>query len=279
MTDMTDWDTSSAEPRLSGKVALIFGAGAVTPGWSIGKAISVLLARHGAAVAVADISLEALSDTLARVERLGAEALPLQTDICDTGQVDDAVRRTIESFGRIDILVNNVGLGRTGPLIEATDDDWDRISSANLRGPFAACRAVVPHMLRQGGGAIVSTSSIAGMRYIGFPHIGYSATKAGLHQLMRVIALEHAAAGIRANCVVPGLIDTPRVAKNVGAQFSDDPEEARRRRAAQVPMKRMGHARDIAEAVLFLVSDAARYVTASEIVVDGGITAQYGNPV
>ena len=264
--------------RLDGKVALIFGAGAVSPGWSIGKATALTLAREGATVAACDISADALADTLARIRAGGGTPLELIADVCDSAAVDATVERTVEVFGRIDILVNNVGLGRAGPLAQATDADWDRVAIANMRAPFAACRATIPHMIRGGGGAIVSTSSIAALRYIGFPHHAYSATRAGLIQLMRTVALEHAGRGIRANTVIPGLMNTPRVAANVASQLSDDVEEARRMRDRQVPLGRMGDAQDIAEAILFLVSDAARYITGTEILVDGGITAQYSGP-
>lgn len=266
----------SREPRLSGKVALIFGAGSVTPGWGIGKATAVLFARHGAKIAAADISADTLVDTVGRIEALSGDVLGLTADVCVTAEIEAAVQRTIERFGRIDVLFNNVGLSKAGPLVQSTDEDWDRVAIGNLRAPFAACRAVVPHMARQGGGSIISTSSIAALSYVGYPHHAYSATKAGLIQLSRTIALEHAKDNIRSNCVIPGLIDTPRVAQTVGGQFSSDPEEVRRKRARQVPLGRMGTADDIAEAALFLASDAARYVTGTSLIVDGGLTTQCG---
>lgn len=262
--------------RLEGKVALVFGAGSLGPGWGIGKAMSVLFARHGAHVAAVDVNLAAAEETAGIIAAEHGSAMALQADVSAAEDTARVVERVAATFGRLDVLVNNVGIGRIGGPVELPEADWDRIAAVNLKGPFLACKHAVPHMLRQGGGAIISTSSVAGLRYVGYPHLAYSTTKAALLQMSRVIALQYAAQNIRANCIVPGLIDTPRIAQTVADAFAPgDFAEARRRRAAQCPMGRMGDAWDVAHAALFLASDEAKYVTAAEIVVDGGLTAKY----
>ena len=206
----------------------------------------------------------------------GGEAIPLAAEVSNSSQVGCVVQATVDAWGGVDILVNNVGIGKVGGAVELDEEDWDRIAAVNLKGPFLSCKHVLPHMLRQGSGSILFTSSIASTRYVGYPHLAYATTKAGLTQMSRMIALEHASRGIRSNTLVPGLIDTPRIARTVADAIAPgDPEEVRRRRDAQCPTGRMGDAWDVANAALYLASDEATYVTGTEILVDGGLTARF----
>ena len=264
-----------SERRLNNKVALIFGAGCVGQGWGIGKAISVLFARHGARIAAIDINLKAASETANLVEQEGAEAIAIQADVASSQEVEQAVNHALETFGRIDTLINNVGVGQIGGPVEISEAEWDRIMEINIKGPLLACKYALPHMEKTGG-SIISISSIAARRFVGYPHLAYSTSKAALEQMSRVVALEYASKGIRSNCIVPGLIDTPRIEKTVASAFAEgDYQTARKKRDAQCPTGAMGSAWDIAHAAVYLASDDSAYVTGTEILVDGGLTAKY----
>jgi len=178
--------------------------------------------------------------------------------------------------GAIDVLHHNVGIGKTGGPLETSAEDFERIHGVNVNSLLLACQEVLPGMVERGRGAIIAISSIAGMRYLGYPHLAYGVTKAAVTHFTRMVAQQYAGQGVRANTVVPGLIDTPRIATTVAKMFSDTSlQEARAARARQVPMGRMGTAWDVAHACAFLASDAAAYVTGTELVVDGGITGKF----
>ena len=180
-----------------------------------------------------------------------------------------------ERFGRIDILHNNVGGSSPGGPVEMPQDKWQAQLDFNLTSVFLTCKHVLPVMEQQNSGAIVNVSSIAGMRFIGNHHIGYAASKAGLIQFTKAIAVKYAAQGIRANTVVPGLMHTPLVKARLGGQYGGgDVEALIEKRNAQVPMGHMGDAWDVAHSALFLASDEAKYVTGAELVVDGGFVAK-----
>jgi len=259
--------------RLKGKVVLVVGAGSIAPGWGIGKACSVVYAREGARVCAVDISREAAEETARIITARGGEAVALTADVADRDSVASMVEACRTRFGRIDVLHNNVGIGEIGGPVELSEESWDRISDANVKGLFLTCKSVLPVMEAQGAGAIVTVSSVAAFRYPGYPHLAYGTTKAAAIQFTRMIALQYAARGIRANTVVPGLIDTPRIAHTVArAITSEGVDAARRLRDAQCPMGRMGTAWEVANAALFLASDEASYVTGAELVVDGGLS-------
>lgn len=263
-------------PRLRGKVCVVFGAGSVSTGWGIGKATSVLFARHGASIVAVDSVTAAAEETASIIEAEGGLALSCTADVSSSSDVERAISMTVARFGAVDVLVNNVGIGKIGGPVELSEADWDRVTAVNLKGAFLACKHAIPHMVSRGGGSIISTSSVAALRYVGYPHMVYSTTKAGLLQMSRAIALEYAGNNIRANCVVPGLLDTPRIATTVtGALGVADHEETRARRARQCPMGRMGDAWDAGYAALYLASDESNYVTATEIIVDGGLISRY----
>ena len=194
--------------------------------------------------------------------------------------VDADIQRMFDAarsrFGAIDVLHHNVGIGKTGGVMETGAEDFDRIQNVNVRSLLLASQQVLPDMIERRRGSIIAISSVAGQRYIGYPHLAYSVTKAAVIQFVRMLAQQYAGQGIRANTVVPGLIDTPRIATTVAKMFSaDDLDAAKAARDRQVPMGRMGTAWEVAHACGFLASDAASYVTGTELVVDGGITGKF----
>jgi NAD(P)-dependent dehydrogenase (short-subunit alcohol dehydrogenase family) len=267
--------------NLTGRVAIVTGAGSVGPTgsqiWGNGKATAVLLARQGAAVFLVDINEEAMAETAEIIASEGGTCQVHRCDMMMAADVQEMVQACVDRFKTIDILVNNVGGSAPGDPVSMTEEVWDRQIDFNLKTAFLGCKHVLPVMLGQGKGAIVNIASVAGMRndYLsGRSHVGYSASKAGVIQLSRSVAGTYARKGIRVNTVVPGLMHTPlveyRLARTVGANDAQRLIEARN---AAVPMGHMGDAWDVAHAVLFLVSDEARFITATEIIVDGGSTA------
>jgi NAD(P)-dependent dehydrogenase (short-subunit alcohol dehydrogenase family) len=296
--------------RLAGKVALITGAGCVGPGWGNGRAAAVLFAQQGARIFAVDRHPDAQTATVARGggraparprgglppkprPRIFAPPRPpppipkpgarggdgdIATHVCDV--LDDAqVRAMVEAcrkaYGRIDILVNNVGGSAARGAAELSEEAWDRQLDYNLKSVFLTCRHVIPVMIEQGGGAIVNTASTSGLRYTGAPQVGYASAKAAIIQFSRVTAVQYAAHGIRVNTVVPGQMHTPMVEARLAKQRAGgDLEALLRQRVARIPLGFMGDGRDTANAALFLASDEARFITGTEIVVDGGMTAR-----
>jgi hypothetical protein len=262
---------------LEGKVALVTGCGSQSAGWGNGKAIAVLFARRGAAVYGVDVNRDAAEETRRIVEGEGGTLVAGVGDVTDRATVEALVADCVERLGRIDVLVNNVGHSLPGDPATMSEEAWDSQIDVNLKSAFLCCKAVLPRMEAQGKGAIVSVASTAAIRYTGKPQAGYAAAKAGLVQLSRVVAVDYARRGVRLNCVLPGLMDTPLVEK-VARDFASretgmDRDAFYRRRHEQVPMGRMGEAWDVANAALFLASDEAKYITGTEILVDGGLCA------
>lgn len=258
---------------LHGKIAVVMGCGSSGPGWGNGKATAVLLARQGARVVGTDRSLEAAEETMRIIQGEGGACAVQACDATKAEEVAALIRGTAELAGRVDILVNNVGQSEPGGPVDMTEEVWSAQFQLNATTAFLGCKYAIPIMERQGGGVIVNISSIAGQRYIGKPQVGYAAAKAALIQFTKTSAVIHAAANIRMNCVVPGLMHTPLVNRLAERYAGGDYEGFVAKRHAQVPMGHMGDAWDVAHAALFLASDEARYVTGTEIVVDGGITA------
>jgi NAD(P)-dependent dehydrogenase (short-subunit alcohol dehydrogenase family) len=259
--------------RLKEKVALVSGAGSSGPGWGNGKAAAVLFAREGAKVLAADINLDAAIQTKRIIETEGGICEAVAGNVGHADDVATIVAACLGTFGRIDVLHNNVGIVEVGGPVETTEESWDRVNDVNLKSMFLTCKHVLPHMERQGKGAIVNIASVSGIRWLGVPYISYAATKAAIIQFTRVIALQYARNGIRANSILPGMMNTPMVhAPGVIAAYGGSAEEMVRRRDEQCPMGRMGDAWDVAYAALFLASDEAKYITGIELVVDGGLT-------
>ncbi|WGF87998.1 SDR family NAD(P)-dependent oxidoreductase [Marinivivus vitaminiproducens] len=256
--------------RLKGKTAIIFGAGSVDEGWGNGKTSAVLYAREGAKVACVDINQAAAERTREIIEGEGGTALAMQADVTNLARIREVVEETKQAFGRIDILHNNVGMNIEGGPVETSEEDWDRVMAVNLKSMFLTCKCVLPIMEAQGYGAIVNISSLASIRWMHFNYISYYASKAGVNNFTRAIALQYAERGIRANTVLPGLMDTPHIYQAMKDHYTDF-TEMQKQRAAVTPMKRMGEGWDIAYAALFLASDEAKYVTGIELCVDGGL--------
>jgi NAD(P)-dependent dehydrogenase (short-subunit alcohol dehydrogenase family) len=271
MRESTD---SARAGRLAGKVALVTGAGTQGEGWSIGAATAVRCAREGARVACLDRDADAAAATTAHIEAAGGTALAVPADVTDATAVADAVARVVAAWERLDVLVNNVGILSLGGPVEASEADWDRVMDVNLKSMFLTCKHAVPVMRRLGAGAIVNVASIGGIRWTGIPYAAYATSKAGVLQFTRSVALQHAREGIRANSVLPGLMDTPMVRAPLRDHYGEGGVETMiARRNAQCPTGRMGDAWDVAHACVFLASDEAKYITATELVVDGGISA------
>jgi NAD(P)-dependent dehydrogenase (short-subunit alcohol dehydrogenase family) len=262
--------------RLENKVALVTGAGSIGPGWGNGKATAVLFAREGARVFAVDIKLAAAVETRGIIEGEGGVCRAHEADVARADKVEAMVDACLGAFGRIDVLINNVGIARTGGIVTTEEADWDEVCDVNQKSVYLVCKYVVPHMERQGGGAIVNIASIAAHRWTGISYASYYATKGAVVSLSRAIALELAKKGIRCNSVSPGLMNTPMVHHGLTGAYGEegDIENLIRVRDAQCPMGHMGDAWDTAHACLYLASDEARYVTAHDLVVDGGITAK-----
>ena len=227
--------------RLKDKVALVTGAGSIGPGWGNGKATAVVFAREGAKVFAVDIRLGAAEETKTIITREGGESTSHQTDVSKADEVQAMVDRCVDTYGRIDILHNNVGILEVGGPVEILEEDWDRLFAVNIKSMFLTCKYVLPLMERQGGGAIVNISSVASIRYTGYPSASYNASKGAVNQLTQSIAVQYAAKGIRANCVLPGLMNTPFIIESLkGAYGPGGIEEMVRKRDAMVPVGKMG---------------------------------------
>jgi NAD(P)-dependent dehydrogenase (short-subunit alcohol dehydrogenase family) len=255
--------------RLKNKIAIVTGAGSVGPGWGNGRAIAARFAEEGARVFAVDISDERLAETTEKSH-------DMQTHVCDVTDgkaVAAMVAACLERFGRVDILVNNVGGSAPGGPVEMSEEVWHSQVDLNLKSAFLGCKHVLPVMERQGGGAIVNLASTSGLRWSGSAHVAYAATKAGVIQLSRVVAMQYAARGIRVNTVVPGQLHTPLVEFRLAKQRAGgDVAALLASRTKRIPLGFAGDGRDTANAALFLASDEARFITGTEIVVDGGMT-------
>ncbi len=261
---------------LTGRTIFVSGGGSAGPGWSIGRASCVTYARLGAHVCVVDRDAASAEETTKIIRQEGGIAQTFVGDVSEEDEVKRLFSEARNQFGPIDVLHHNVGIGKVGGPMETSAEDFDRIHKVNVRSLLLAAQEVLPEMASRRTGNIIAISSVAGMRYMGYPHLAYSVTKAANTQFIRMIAQQYAGQGIRANTVVPGLIDTPRIANTVAKMFSENGlDEARAARDKQVPMGRSGTAWDVAHACAFLVSDAAAYITGTELVVDGGITGKY----
>jgi len=263
--------------RLRDKVAIVTGAGSAGPGWGNGKASAVLFAREGAKVIAVDINLDAAEETKTIIDGEGGECTVFQADVSQSSQVKAVVERCIEQYGRIDILHNNVGIVEVGGPVEISEENWDKVMNVNVKSMFLTCKYCIPYMIKQNGGAIVNISSIGAIRHIGYPSVSYCASKGAVNQLTQNIAIQYAEKGIRANCVLPGLMNTPMIVEPLKHSYArGDVEKMIKIRDALCPMKKMGDAWDVAYASLFLASDEAKYITGIQLVVDGGITCKFG---
>ncbi|MCW5699008.1 MAG: SDR family oxidoreductase [Rhodospirillales bacterium] len=263
--------------RLQDKVAIVTGCGSVGPGWGNGKAMSVLFAREGARVFGADINGDAAAETRTIIQDEGGVCETAVADVSKAADVEGMVNACLEAFGRIDILVNNVGIAVVGGPAELDENTWDHIIAVNQKSVYLTCHHVLPVMERQGNGAIVNNASIAALGWAGVHYGFYGATKGAIVSMTRAMAIAHAKNGIRANCVLPGLMNTPLVHAALTRVYGKegDIETLVRTRDKQCPMGHMGDAWDTAYAALFLASDEAKYITGTELVVDGGLSVRF----
>jgi len=251
--------------RLLNKVAIITGA-ASNPG--LGYASAVRFAQEGAKLVITDIDMDGLAAAEKDLVALGAQVLAMEQNVVDEDRWQEVVDATVERFGSLDILVNNAGIALLRPISEYTTADYDLQMDVNIRSVFFGCRKALPAMIASGGGSIVNMSSVAGLR--GLPGVSvYGIAKAGVQNLAKTIAMEHAADGIRCNSVHPGLIDT-----NIQNDARRDNYDEFVKIGESVPWGRMGFPEEVANCVLFLASDEANYVTGTELVVDGGLMAK-----
>ena len=261
--------------RLGGRVAIVVGAGSVGPGWGNGRAIAVVFAREGAKVFAVDRNAESMLETVEKARQFGGEIMTHLCDATDTTAVAAMADACVKAFGRIDILVNVVGGSAAGGPVELSEDAWRSQLDYNLSTVFLACKHVLPVMIQRKSGAIVNISSTSGIRFSGSAQVGYAASKAGVIQFSRAVAVQYAEHGIRVNTVIPGQLHTPMVEARLARQRAGgDIEALLKQRVARIPLGFAGDGRDTAHAALFLASDEARFVTGTEIVVDGGMSVR-----
>jgi NAD(P)-dependent dehydrogenase (short-subunit alcohol dehydrogenase family) len=265
--------------RLEGKIAVIVGAGQ-SPGEGLGngRATALRFAREGAKVLAIDRALESAEQTSAMVRADGGECVAFEADVTDEATLAAAVSFTLDRWGRIDILHNNVGVsiaGGDGSPLDISEDAFDRICAINLRGTVMACKHALPVMRRQRSGSIINISSIAA--WASYPLVAYKATKAAMIAYTHQLAIQNAEFGIRANVILPGLMETPMAIENRVRAWGKTRAEVVAQRDAQVPLRgRMGTAWDVANAALFLASDEANFITGVALPVDGGALVRIG---
>lgn len=259
--------------RLKGKIAVVFGAGSVGPGWGNGKATAALFARNGAHVVCIDINRAAADETVGIIAGEGRRASAHACDVTDSAAVAELVAGVVADHGRIDVLHNNVGYATMGGPIELDEEAWQRTIDLNVKSCFLTCKHVLPHMLARRSGAIVNVSSIAAVRYTGYPYVAYYAAKAAVNNFTMGLALQYARDGIRVNAIMPGLMNTPLIFQQISGQYPDADTMVAARDAA-CPTGKMGTAWDIAKAALFLASDDAAYITGVSLPVDGGLSCR-----
>lgn len=247
--------------RLEGKVAIVTGGSS-----GIGRATAIAFAREGANVVIAARRTQEGEETVRLAQEAGSEALFVQTDVTKAADVEALVNKTLETYGRLDCTFNNAGVGKSTPLIESSEDEWNSEIDVNLKGVWLCLKYQIPAMLKTGAGAIVNMASIGG-GVIGVPDFSaYNAAKGGVVALTRSAAMEYASKGIRINAVSPGIISTEILA--------GVPEETLEQMTATIPLKRAGRAEEVAEAVVWLCSDGASYITGQNLAIDGGYTVQ-----
>lgn len=252
--------------RLDGKVAIVTGAGNRSEdGVGTGRASALLFAREGAKVLIADRNVEAAKRTQAEIQAEQGEASVFEADVAVESDCRSLVEATVERYGRIDVLMNNVGIAGSGKVTEIDFDEWDRVMDVDVKSMAMLSKYAIPAMEKSGGGSIINVSSIDGLRAGAFHNVPYAVAKGGVLVLTRAMAVHHGREGIRVNCIVPGHLDTPMV--------SALPDEARELRRKAGPLGTVGTGWDIGWAAVFLASDEARWITGVALPVDAGVLA------
>jgi NAD(P)-dependent dehydrogenase (short-subunit alcohol dehydrogenase family) len=266
--------------RLAGKIAVVIGAGQ-SPGEGIGNGRATVLrfAQEGARILAVDRDLASAEETAALAAKEGGECAAFQADVTREATLAAAMQEAVRRWGRLDILHNNVGVSVGGgdrPLDELTEEAFDRVSAINLRGTIMACKHAIPIMRRQASGAIVNISSVAAFENT-YPLVTYKVTKAGMVAFTQQLALQSALYGIRVNCILPGLMDTPMAVDTRARASNRSRAEVAAERDARVPLRgKMGTGWDVANAALFLASDEANFITGVALPVDGGALVKIG---
>jgi 2-keto-3-deoxy-L-fuconate dehydrogenase len=252
--------------KLQGKYALVTGAGS-----GIGQATALLFAQEGAHVIAADMNAEALQATREKMAQRGLQVETALLNVTDEEMVKEVVAQTVERCGHVDLLLNIAGIGSTQTAVDTDLETWERVFAVNVRGTFLMSKYLLPSMIQQNFGVIINMASVAGM--VGLPdRAAYCASKAAVIGLTRAMAVDHVKQGIRVNAICPGTVDSPWVGRLLDA--AEDATEARRKLVARQPMGRLGQPEEIAEAALYLASDAATFITGTTLAIDGGLTAQ-----
>ncbi len=251
--------------RLSGKVALITGGGT-----GIGRAIALAFAREGASVAVAGRRLEKLREVISEIQKQGGAGLAMECDVTRAREVERAVKGTVERFGRLNVLVNNAGAVHVSTVEGISEEDWDRLMTVNVKGPFLMSRAVLPEFRKCSGGAIVNIGSVLGLFAVK-DRAAYCASKGGVTMLTKAMALDHAHENVRVNCICPSIVETELV-RGVFDE-SERGQALRKARIATIPLGRIGQPADVAEMAVFLASEESSWLTGAAIPLDGGISA------
>lgn len=261
--------------RLSNKVVIVSGAGSVGPGWGNGRAISYRFAQEGAKIFAVDRDPGALLETVAKIREFDGEVTTWQADVTLDAEVQSMVQACVDTYGRVDVLVNNVGGSKKGGPVDLDEVTWDEQIDFNLKSVFLGCKHVLPIMEEQKMGCIVNISSTSGIRWTGSAQVAYASAKAGVIQFSHVVAVQYAAKNIRCNTVIPGQMHTPMVETRLAGQRSNgDIAGLLAQRQSRIPLPFMGDGIDTANAALFLASDEARFITGTEILVDGGMSAR-----
>ncbi len=262
---LLDAGRGNSVTRLSGKVALVTGGGT-----GIGRAIALAFAREGASVAVAGRRLEKLREVIGEVQKRGGAGLAMECDVTRARDVERAVKGTVERFGRLNVLVNNAGTLHVSTVEGISEEEWDRVMTVNVKGPFLMSRAVLREFRKCGGGAIVNIGSVLGLFAVK-DRAAYCASKGGVTMLTKAMAVDHAHEKIRVNCICPSVVETDLV-KGVFNE-TEKGQAMLKERLATIPLGRLGRPEDVAEMAVFLASEESAWLTGAAIPLDGGLTA------
>ena len=262
--------------RMKDKIVLVSGAGSSEEGMSNGRAASILYAREGATVLACDINYLSAKKTVDMIKKENGNAIAYKCDVSNLNQIKKLFDFLIINYDRIDVLHSNVGIVEVGGPEEITEKNWQKVMDINVKSLFLLTKFCLPIMIKNKGGSIIAISSIASERYVGYPSISYNASKGAINQIIQNIALQYARQNIRANCVLPGFLNTPLIKKYLKEGYNSETNTMIKKRNKMCPTGKMGDAWDVAYASLFLASDESKYITGQKLIVDGGISSQIG---
>tara|TARA_B100000989_G_scaffold264463_1_gene216884 strand:+ start:1562 stop:2389 length:828 start_codon:yes stop_codon:yes gene_type:complete len=264
--------------RLEGKVALISGAGSCGPGWGNGRATATLFAREGAKIFAVDLNQEAVEETAKTIQDEGNECTTYCCDVTNAESVNEMVTSCVDRFGQVDVLQNNVGGSAAGGAMDMEEEVWDKQMDHNLKHVFLVTKAVLPIMVKSKTGSIINMSSTSGLTYGGAFQIAYCTTKAAIRRFSEAVAIEFAGRGVRCNTIIPGQLHTPMVETRLAQQRTGgNIKKLIETRNARIPLGQMGDGFDVAYAAVYLGSDESKFVTGSEIKLDGAMTLKCTN--